>query len=357
MLNLKNIFKILTFPLIIAFHFPTGNLYFTNAFLSDTLIEVLRINTTYRRVLLKTTVDKPRAMAVDPKNRYLFWADYGQTPKIERSFLDCTNRTVIVSEGIVTPRGLSVDLTSGYVYWVDDSLDMIARINNDGQNLKVLFYGSHYPTPFGITVFGNSIIWVDRNLKQILQASKDPAPGEAPKILRDNISWLRDVTIFDQQVQPRSPAEVNNNPCLQNNGGCAHLCFALPGLNTAKCDCAFGVLEADDKNCSIPTEDFFIFASNNYLRSLHIDPQDHRPPFPPINVGRNTIALDYDNINNRIYFTQSLSSGRGQIAYISLNPGANSPTVIVSGKCSLCAVTQWDDPIHLVYPLVLKCLL
>ncbi|OBS58951.1 hypothetical protein A6R68_09924, partial [Neotoma lepida] len=191
------------------------NLYFTNAFVYETLIEVLRINTTYRRVLLKVTVDMPRHIVVDPKNRYLFWADYGQKPKIERSFLDCTNRTVLVSEGIVTPRGLAMDHSTGYIYWVDDSLDIIARIHLDGGESQVVRYGSRYPTPYGITVFGESIIWVDRNLKKIFQASKEPGNTDPPVVIRDNVNLLRDVTIFDEHVQPLSPAELNNNPCLQ----------------------------------------------------------------------------------------------------------------------------------------------
>jgi low density lipoprotein-related protein 2 len=323
------------FPFInILFDFPAGNLYFTNAFVYETLIEVLRINTTYRRVLLKATVDMPRHIVVDPKNRYLFWADYGQKPKIERSFLDCTNRTVLVSEGIVTPRGLAVDHSNGYIYWVDDSLDIIARIHLDGGESEVVRYGSRYPTPYGITVFGNSIIWVDRNLKKIFQASKEPGNTDQPTVIRDNINWLRDVTVFDNHVQPRTPAEVNNNPCLENNGGCSHFCFALPELHTPKCACAFGTLESNGKSCAISKENFLIFVLDNSLRSLHFDPEDHSLPFRTISVQRTAIALDYDSISNRVYFTQHLNSGLGQISYVNLYSGIHSPTVIASGKCT-----------------------
>lgn len=320
------------------FHFPAGNLYFTNAFLSETLIEVLRINTTYRRVLLKVIVDMPRDIVVDPKNRYLFWADYGQNPKIERSFLDCTNRTVLVSEGIVTPRGLAVDHNNGYIYWVDDSLDMIARINIEGEESEVIRYGSRYPTPYAITVFEDSIIWVDRNLKKIFKASKEPDNTELPTVIRDNINWLRDVTIFDKRVQPRSPEAVNNNPCLENNGGCSHLCFALPELHTPKCGCAFGTLESDGKSCAIPTEHFLVFAMDDSLRSLYLDPENHNPPFQAISVEGIAVDLDYDSIHNRIYFTHSLSPRHSQISYVNLNSGIVSPTVIVSGKCTPGAV-------------------
>uniref|UniRef100_A0A803VR23 Low-density lipoprotein receptor-related protein 2 n=1 Tax=Ficedula albicollis TaxID=59894 RepID=A0A803VR23_FICAL len=314
----------------IAIDWVAGNLYFTNAFLTETFIEVLRLNTTYRRVLLKTTIDMPRHIVVDPKNRYLFWADYGQNPKIERAFLDCTNRTVLVSEGIVTPRGLAIDHSSGHVYWVDDSLDMIARIQPDGGDVEIVRYGSRYPTPYGITIFGNSMIWVDRNLKKVFQASKQPGNTDQPTVIRDNINWLRDVTIYNSNFQSRSPLDVNNNPCLDNNGGCSHLCFALPDIQTPKCGCAFGTLGSDGKRCSISTDDYLIFALENALRSIHLDPENHSPPFRTVNVLRTAVALDFDSINNRIYFTQSYPSGTGRISYISIYSGIGSPTVVAS---------------------------
>ncbi|XP_025940300.1 low-density lipoprotein receptor-related protein 2 [Apteryx rowi] len=314
----------------IAIDWVAGNLYFTNAFLTETFIEVLRLNTTYRRVLLKTTVDMPRHIVVDPKNRYLFWADYGQYPKIERAFLDCTNRTVLVSEGIVTPRGLAIDHSNGYVYWVDDSLDMIARIQPDGGDVEIVRYGSRYPTPYGITVFGNSMIWVDRNLKKVFQASKEPGNTDQPTVIRENINWLRDVTIYNSSFQSRSPLDINNNPCLENNGGCSHLCFALPDLQTPKCGCAFGTLGSDGKRCSISTDDYLIFALENALRSIRLDPENHSPPFRTVNVLRTAVALDFDSINNRIYFTQSSPSGTGRISYVSIDSGIGTPTVVAS---------------------------
>ncbi|KAM7316467.1 hypothetical protein ACRRTK_024198 [Alexandromys fortis] len=314
----------------IAVDWVAGNLYFTNAFVYETLIEVLRINTTYRRVLLKVSVDMPRHIVVDPKSRYLFWADYGQKPKIERAFLDCTNRTVLVSEGIVTPRGLAMDHSTGYIYWVDDSLDIVARIHLDGGESQVIRYGSRYPTPYGITVFGDYIIWVDRNLKKVFQASKEPGNTDPPVVIRDNINLLRDVTVFDERAQPLSAADLDNNPCLQGNGGCAHFCFAQPELSTPKCGCAFGALGDDGKSCATSREDFLIYTLNNSVRSLHFDPEDHSPPFQEINVRRTAIALDYDHRNNRIFFTQKLSSVRGQISYVSLYSGTNSPVVLLS---------------------------
>uniref|UniRef100_A0A4W4GUH3 Low-density lipoprotein receptor-related protein 2 n=1 Tax=Electrophorus electricus TaxID=8005 RepID=A0A4W4GUH3_ELEEL len=315
----------------IAVDWAAGNLYFTNAFLTETFIEVIRLNTSFRRVLLKTQVDMPRHIVVDPKNRYLFWADYGQNPKIEQAHLDGTNRTALVSSGIITPRGLALDHQNGYIYWVDDSLDMIARVRPNGGETEIVRFGSRYPTPYGITVFENKIIWVDRNLKKVFQVSKEPGNTDQPIVIRDNINMLRDVTIFDQRMQSMSSQELNNNPCLMSNGGCAHFCFALPGTQTRKCACAFGNLAVDGTSCVVSRDDYLIYTTESTVRSLRLDPEDHSLPFPVVNVAPTSVALDYDKMDYRLYFTQSSGAGQSKISYISLSSPTSPATIVASG--------------------------
>lgn len=316
-------------------------MYFTNAFLTETYVEVLRLNTTFRRVLLKTQVDMPRHLVVDPRNRFLFWADYGQNPKIERALLDGTNRTVLVSSGIITPRGLALDWKTGYVYWVDDSLDMIARVSPHGGETEIVRYGSRYPTPYGITVFEESIIWVDRNLKKVFQASKEPGSTEPAAVIRDNINMLRDVTVFDQRTQPTTAQELNHNPCLESNGGCAHFCFALPGSQSSgqnkKCSCAFGNLAADNESCVVSRDDYLIYTTESTVRSLRLDPEDHGLPFPVVNVPRTSVALDFDLADRRIYFSQSSGAGASKISYIDLSSPTSPPVAVAYGR--FCAHT------------------
>lgn len=171
--------------LIFAFSSPSlhlGNLYFTNAFEKQTFLEVLAINTSYRMILLKTSLDQPRQLAVSPKLRYLFWTDGGQTPKIERALLDGTNRTILASESLASPRGLTVDYTNDFLYWTDDVLDMISRMAPDGSQRQIIRYGSRYPSPGGMAIFGNYMLWVDKKLGKLFQASKNPANTDQPEV-------------------------------------------------------------------------------------------------------------------------------------------------------------------------------
>uniref|UniRef100_A0A3B4B2J9 Uncharacterized protein n=1 Tax=Periophthalmus magnuspinnatus TaxID=409849 RepID=A0A3B4B2J9_9GOBI len=110
-------------------------------------------------ILLKSSQDQPSDLAVSPKLRYLFWTDAGQTPKIERAFLDGTNRTVLASESLASPRGLTVDYTNDFLYWTDDVLDMISCMAADGTQRQIIRYGSRLPAPTAVSIFGNNMLW------------------------------------------------------------------------------------------------------------------------------------------------------------------------------------------------------
>lgn len=161
---------------------PPGNLYFTNAFDTETYLEVFSFNSTARKILLKTSEDQPRDLAVSPGLRYLFWTDGGQMPKIERALLDGTNRTVLASESLASPRGLTVDYSADFLYWADDVLDMFSRMHVDGTQREIIRFGSRYPYPTGMAIFGDNMLWVDNRLGKLLQASKHPGNTAQPEV-------------------------------------------------------------------------------------------------------------------------------------------------------------------------------
>lgn len=51
----------------------------------------------------------PVVTSPSPSRRYLFWTEWGQYPRIERSRLDGTERMVLVNVSISWPNGISVD--------------------------------------------------------------------------------------------------------------------------------------------------------------------------------------------------------------------------------------------------------
>uniref|UniRef100_A0A6Q2Z9A5 Low-density lipoprotein receptor-related protein 2 n=1 Tax=Esox lucius TaxID=8010 RepID=A0A6Q2Z9A5_ESOLU len=315
----------------IAVDWIAGNLYFTNAFGSQTYLEVTRLETPYRTILLKCTEDRPSDLAVSPKLRFLFWADGGQNPKIERAQLDGSNRTVLASESLASPRGLTVDYTNDVLYWADEGLDMISRMAPDGTQRQIVRYGSRYPAPYGLSIFGNSMLWVDRKLGKLFQASKDPANTTQPEVIRNGVDGLTDVVVFDSHVQPTAANLVGFNPCQEDNGRCQQLCFALPEQEKPTCACAHGSLLSNGVTCGYGLDEFLVFTTDNSLDSLRLDPADHSVPYPTVSLDFSVVALDFDFADKRIFFTQYMGTGRSRIGYVITTVSA-APVILANSK-------------------------
>lgn len=67
-----------------------------------------------------------------PLIRYMYWTDWGETPRIERAGMDGSTRKVIVDSDIYWPNGLTIDLEEQKLYWADAKLSFIHRANLDG---------------------------------------------------------------------------------------------------------------------------------------------------------------------------------------------------------------------------------
>lgn len=278
-----------------------NNLYFTNVFPHENYLEVCWLDGTHRKVLVKTTTDSPRELAVNPIKRLLYWIDYGQYPRIGKAFLDGSHWTPVVTSGISTPRDLTVDMLTHDVYWVDSKLDNIQKISYNGGNRQVI--RRNLPNPMGIAVNMGSVYWVDRNLATIFKASKLPDNNTLPTKVRTNLPKLRDIAIFDLTNQPSD----ETNPCLRlGNGGCDQLCFSFPqdsGEMTHKCDCATGQLSSSDRKCE-NVDEYLVFATRTEIRAVSLNPQSTNVPFKPLKNLTNVVGVDFDYADKKLIFTQ-----------------------------------------------------
>ncbi|KAJ8966732.1 hypothetical protein NQ317_010604 [Molorchus minor] len=156
----------------LAIDWIAGNMYFTNVFPHENYVEVSWLDGSNRKVLVKTTSDAPRELAVNPIKRILYWIDYGQYPRIGKANLDGSNWVPVVTSGISNPRDLTIDMNTHDVYWVDSKLDMIQRISFNGGNRQII--RRNLPNPMGVAIYKSDVYWVDRNLKAVFKASKLP---------------------------------------------------------------------------------------------------------------------------------------------------------------------------------------
>ncbi|CAH2090680.1 unnamed protein product [Euphydryas editha] len=300
----------------LAVDWVAGNLYFTNVFPHENYVEMSWLDGSNRKVLVKTTMDAPRELAVNPLKRLLYWIDYGQYPRIGKSYLDGSNWQTIVSSGISNPRDLTIDMLTHDVYWVDSKLDQIQKISYSGGNRQLI--RSNLPNPMGIAIHTGNVYWVDRNLQTIYRASKLPGVTSLPEKVRTNLPKLRDIVIFDINNQPTD----ENNPCRKlGNGGCEQLCFSYPPEAnkgyTHRCECATGEVSASNPKKCDAVDEYLVFTTRTEIRAVNLDPKSTGVPFKPIGNLTNVVGVEFDYADNKLFFTQIRPWAR--IAWMSAN--------------------------------------
>ncbi|XP_044762088.1 low-density lipoprotein receptor-related protein 2 [Coccinella septempunctata] len=302
-------------------------LYFTNVYPHENYLEVCKLDGSYRKVLVKTTVDAPREIAVNPIKRYIYWIDYGQYPRIGRCNLDGSNWKSLITSGISNPRDITIDMSNHDVYWVDSKLDIIQKISYKGSERVII--RRNLPNPMGIAVHKSDVYWVDRNLQTIFKAPKVANTVGLPTMLRTNLPKLRDIVIFDASNQP----DDEMNMCKESNGGCEQLCFSFnteENPYSYRCDCATGQPDINNQNktCTF-VDEYLVFSTRTEIRVINLDLKSTSIPFKPLTNLTNVVGIDFDYKDEKILFTQIRPAAR--IAWMpSSNPTIESIKTIIN---------------------------
>lgn len=194
-------------------------------------------------------MESPRAIAVDPREGYLFWSDWDNNqPRIERCSLAGLDRQIVVLAEKITelawPNGITLDYDLKRIYWVDAKSHSIHTTKYDGSDHhEVMRHPDVLTHPFAITLFENYVYWTDWRTNSVVRANK--WTGGDISVIQRTLSQPFDIKILHPSRQPRD----GNSPCGNNNGGCSHLCL-LNTNRTYSCDCPHVMrLGADNKTC------------------------------------------------------------------------------------------------------------
>jgi len=182
--------------------------------------------------LIEENLDFPRAIVLIHPDSYIYWTDWGQTPKIERARLDGTERTTFVSSGVQFPNGLAIDKSDKMLYWAGTDTKkygIIEAISLDGLNRSVVLYGAGYH-PFSLDVFEGFVYWSDWSKSAVLRMSK--YGGGKVEVIVAGLNKPMGLKILHQRKIP-----PGKNPCDENNGDCEHLCLYLPYHGKQRCFC------------------------------------------------------------------------------------------------------------------------
>ena len=164
---------------------------------SDT-IEYSNLDGSERIILLSTDIDQPRGLAVDPFFDYIYWTDWGDTPKIEKMTLSGRYRRVIVISNLLWPNCLTIDFMACRLYWVDAGYNTIETSDLEGIGRKILFSSPH---PFGITVYNGILYWTDWTTESIVSANID---GDITAVtnLTDGLLRPSNIHVVHHSLQP-----------------------------------------------------------------------------------------------------------------------------------------------------------
>lgn len=275
----------------IAVDYIARNLYWTDT--GSDRIEVSRLNGAYRRVLIHDNLEEPRDIAVAPTLGWMFWSDWGKKPKIERASLDGTERVVLVSVDLYWPNGIALDVEMNKIYWCDANLDKIEVTNMDGSDRRVVL-NDNLPHVFGLSLFGDHIYWTDWQRRTVERAHK--VTGNDRTIVVDQFPDLMGLKVTKLQ-------EIKGtNPCMNKNGGCAHLCLNRPNDYVCRCSIDYE-LSKDRKGCTIPTA-FILFSKGENIGRMSIGYNEEKQPdsFIPFKDLRDVYHLDVDVGERRIYW-------------------------------------------------------
>ncbi|XP_078669811.1 low-density lipoprotein receptor-related protein 4-like isoform X3 [Branchiostoma floridae x Branchiostoma belcheri] len=286
-------------PAGLAVDWVTRKLYWTDA--GSDRIEVSNLDGSTRSVLIWEMLDRPRDIIVDPIEGHMYWTDWGLSPKIERAGMDGSERQPIVTKNLTWPNGLAIDSELGRLFWVDAGLKTIEFSSLDGTNRQVLI-GTQLPHPFGLTLHKDKVYWTDWQSKSIQSADK--ITGLRRQVLRENLENLMDIHMYHKDRQPVP------SPCQVGNGGCSHLCLIAP-LSSGRgysCACPTGVtLLGDDRTCQPRMHNFLVFARRTDVRAISLDVPYYADVMLPISGLKNAIAIDVDEKNGKVYWTDSVT--------------------------------------------------
>ncbi|XP_063382257.1 low-density lipoprotein receptor-related protein 2 isoform X1 [Cydia fagiglandana] len=287
-------------PSAIAFDWLGRNMFMANRIASN--IEMVRIDgkIKYRTIILandgsRLSVARPKGICLDPTEGKIFWSDeggYGVPAKIGRANMDGTNPIVLV-DAIERPEAITIDIEKKVIYFSTQYPASVNSVNTDGNDRRtVLSESNDISYPKAIAVLDSRLYVLDQRHEKIIKA--DLPNGDNIKIIMDNESDLKSLTIFQKR-------KMIHHPCLQNNGGCEQIC--IPGEGGSRvCACSVGYKKENEINC-VPYKTFAVVSQLDLIRGYSLD-SSAEAMVPVTGLGHHILHVDVHFAENYIYWVE-----------------------------------------------------
>ncbi|KAG8222032.1 hypothetical protein J437_LFUL003952 [Ladona fulva] len=273
-------------------------------------IEVARLDGASRRALIWEALEEPRSIVLDPQEGFMYWTDWKRNSRmekpimegrIEKSAMDGSKRTVLIGR-LGRANGLTIDFADRRLYWTEFDAPAIESSDLMGHN-RVQLVTKNMNRPYGLTQYQDYIYWTDWDTGDIERANK--TSGNNRRKIHSKLEYITDILVFHNSRQS------GWNQCAINNGGCTHLCLALPSPGSGRnadlssissstaspnhrCACpTHYTLDHDNKTC-LPPRSFLLFSQKNTITRLSITNGECPDAVLPISGLKNVRAIEYD---------------------------------------------------------------
>lgn len=273
------------------------NLYWT----SKNRIEVSRINGSHPYVIFNEDLQNPTALRVDPRAGYLFWINYVQVSRVERSNLDGSDRRVLYQgkySSVFSDLALNYEMNT--VFISDQKNSHIIQIGYDGK-IHNIFTGDSFKfeNPVSIDIKLGTLYLIEKKLDdekstQYALIEMNLETNKTLLIRKEKV--LQKIRIYDQNIQK------GHNPCGIDNGGCSHLCLFNGTLPICKCSHSYLT-----SNGRCKAHDEFIFYSKissiESFQGKKISLNNPTQSFKDSNNLKHVVALAIDYLNKRLFYS------------------------------------------------------
>nr|BDQ29913.1 very low density lipoprotein receptor c3 [Scyliorhinus torazame] len=238
------VFKDVGIPVGIAVDWVYKHLYWTDR--GTKTISIATFDGAKRTILFDTDLKEPGSIEVDPLSGFVYWSDCGEPAKIEKSGMNGVGRQLLVTRGIQWPNGITLDLVKSRLYWVDSKLHTLSSVDLNGQDRRTVLQSREFLAhPLAVSVFQDSVFWIDQENEAIHEANK--FTGQHLVTVVSNLNGPQDAIIYHQLIQPSG-----RNWCSVN-GGCEYMCVPAPQINSysekSTCLCPHGMILEDGQYC------------------------------------------------------------------------------------------------------------
>ncbi|WAR27297.1 LRP4-like protein, partial [Mya arenaria] len=247
---------------------------------------------------------------------YLFWADAGKRPKIERSDLTGNKRRVIIWQSLITPRALAIHQhdNGDKLFWTDEDRGTIEFCNLDGTGRNILISVNSLRF-FGLDIFKGFVFYT--------AYTKDPSLNFTGYIQIENTDkqsfrkydkrWFH-LSVYDKASQPRDESDRGYN--VER-----HMLFTNSHSICAIAINAFNVHNTSSSyNCSVVKDshgNITRFSLDMTGRKIFFSNGTHifeQTPFHndfrivhSTDESRTVTDMDFDWISHRLYWIESSS--------------------------------------------------